>query len=99
MEKDKSIQLKKLFKDFLYMEMYDVRKVKILFRGWIKTALPEREESIWEKKVIKEVLEFYHHAWSRRNKIKYGADTEARRRIQKDLLLEKIYEAYDRRDD
>ena len=81
---------------FLYMERYDEKEVKMVFRGWIR-IVGTLHRSKWVQQAIQKLLEYYHEAWSKRNEVKFGSDMEARNKLQKDQLLEQIYDAYEKR--
>lgn len=83
-------------KQFFYTERYDKREVKMVFRGWIKIVGTLRR-SKWVQQAIQKLLEYYHEAWSKRNEVKFGSDVEAGNKLQKDQLLEQIYDAYETR--
>ena len=69
----------------------------MLLRGWIVRKTPDREVSVWATKVIRLLLTFYHKCWTRRNDIKFGSSPEARKKIQKNRLIDKVNEVYDTR--
>ena len=96
-EQNDTSKVEQLFCDFLSTEEYNEEEVKMILRGWIRKQRPSDEILEWAKHISKLVLEFYHRCWTKRNLIKFGNDREARWRIQKDILLEKIHMAYDRK--
>ena len=70
----------------------------MVFQGWIRRT-EMLQQSEWVQRAIRYLLEFYHDMWHKRNEAKFGGDIEARKKIQKEQLLEQIYDAYQSRND
>lgn len=88
-EEEDQEKVVEILDDFIHKEAYEERQVKQIFRGWIPKNHSTQRRSEWASKVIKDLLQFYHDCWMRRNDIRFGETNEVSRKRKKDMLLEK----------